>query len=104
MWASCIHMNDVACLCTTGGTQRLPRVVGIGKAKELIFTAKVLSGQEAAIIGLVEEAVPQNSDSDAAYLKALQIAKEISSKVILCLHATHVCQTSTLFDFRVQLQ
>lgn len=63
-----------------GGTQRLPRVVGIGKAKQLIFTAKVLSGLDAANIGLVEEAVPQNSDSNAAYLKALEIAKEISSK------------------------
>ena len=65
----------------TGGTQRLPRVVGMGKAKQLIFTAKVLSGQEAVEIGLVEEAVPQNGDSNAAYLKALEIAKEISSKV-----------------------
>lgn len=30
-----------------GGTQRLPRVVGVAKAKELIFTAKVLDGAQA---------------------------------------------------------
>jgi methylglutaconyl-CoA hydratase len=34
-----------------GGTQRLPRLVGVGKAKELIFTAKRLSAAEAANIG-----------------------------------------------------
>ena len=72
-----------------GGTQRLPRLVGIGKAKELIFTAKVITGQEALEIGLVEHVVEQNSDSNAAYLKALEIAKDIQSKVGLLLH--HWC-------------
>lgn len=65
----------------SGGTQRLPRLVGIGKAKELIFTAKVLSGTEAAEIGLVEHVVKQNEDGNAAYLKALEIAREILTKV-----------------------
>lgn len=64
-----------------GGTQRLPRLVGIGKAKELIFTAKVLTGSEAYDIGLVEHAVEQNSEGNAAYLKALEIAREIGTKV-----------------------
>ena len=59
----------------------MPRLIGIGKAKELIFTAKVLTGTEAAEIGLVEQAVEQNSDGNAAYLKALEIAREISTKV-----------------------
>ena len=71
------HMHTHA----TGGTQRLPRLVGIGKAKELIFSAKILTGAEAAEIGLVEQVVPQNDTSDAAYLKAMEIAKEICSKV-----------------------
>ena len=66
-----------------GGTQRLPRLVGIGKGKELIFTAKVLSGAEAGEIGLVEHAVEQNEDGNAAYLKALEISREILSKVKL---------------------
>lgn len=66
---------------TLGGTQRLPRLVGIGKAKELIYTARVCSGKEAGEIGLVEHTVPQNENGDAAYLKALEIAQQIALRV-----------------------
>jgi len=41
-----------------GGTQRLPRLVGLRKAKELLFTGRWLSGAEAAACGLVLKAVP----------------------------------------------
>lgn len=58
-------------------------MVGLGKAKELIFTAKVLTGQEAAQIGLVEHVVSQNGTFDAAYEKALEIAKAIIGNVRL---------------------
>ena len=71
-------------LSSSGGTQRLPRLVGEAKAKELIFTARVLSGEEAAEIGLAEYAVPQNAAGDAAFQKALEIAKEIATKVARC--------------------
>ena len=65
----------------TGGTQRLPKLVGAGKAKQMIFTAQVVTGREAHAIGLVEELVPDNEVRNAAYLKALEIAMEIGTKV-----------------------
>ena len=68
------------CVCL-GGTQRLPKLIGAGKAKQMIFTAQVVSGAEAHEMGLVEEVVPANEESNAAYLKALEIALEIGSKV-----------------------
>lgn len=41
-----------------GMTQRLQQLVGLRKAKEMSFTAQTISGREAAIIGLVNRAVP----------------------------------------------
>lgn len=60
-----------------GGSQRLPRLVGIGLAKELIFTGRQIEGTQAFQIGLVNEAVPQNAEGNSAYKKALELAHEI---------------------------
>jgi methylglutaconyl-CoA hydratase len=56
-----------------GGTQRLPRLVGKGRAKELIFTARRIDAIEALEIGLVEYTVPVASLMD----KALEMAGQI---------------------------
>jgi len=69
--------TKLAIIPGAGGTQRLPRVVGAAKAKELIFTAAMLNGDEAADIGLANYSVPQNENGDAAYQKSLEIAEKI---------------------------
>ncbi|XP_041861758.1 enoyl-CoA hydratase domain-containing protein 2, mitochondrial isoform X3 [Melanotaenia boesemani] len=60
-----------------GGSQRLPRMVGITLAKELIFTGRRLGGETALEMGLVNRAVQQNQTGDAAYGEALSLAREI---------------------------
>ncbi|KOC65835.1 Enoyl-CoA hydratase domain-containing protein 2, mitochondrial [Habropoda laboriosa] len=60
-----------------GGTQRLPRIIGTAKAKELIYTSRLVDGEQAMKIGLVNQVVPQNKSGDAAYQAALTIAREI---------------------------
>lgn len=69
--------TKLAIIPGAGGTQRLPRIVGAAKAKELIFTAAIIDGKEGEDIGLVNYVVPQNETRDAAYLRSVELAKKI---------------------------
>ncbi|XP_078070486.1 methylglutaconyl-CoA hydratase, mitochondrial [Mustelus asterias] len=68
--------TKLAIIPGAGGTQRLPRIIGVSLAKELIFSGRVLDGAEAKAIGLVSHAVEQNEAGDAAYHRGLSLAKE----------------------------
>ncbi|XP_015450771.1 enoyl-CoA hydratase domain-containing protein 2, mitochondrial isoform X3 [Pteropus alecto] len=68
----------LACdLRVAGGTQRLPRCLGVALAKELIFTGRRLSGEQAQALRLVNHAVAQNEEGNAAYHRARELAQEI---------------------------
>ncbi|HWT90387.1 MAG TPA: crotonase/enoyl-CoA hydratase family protein [Solirubrobacterales bacterium] len=58
-----------------GGTQRLPRVVGMGRAMEMILTGRPVEAEEARRIGLVNELVEPGRHLD----RALELAERIAS-------------------------
>lgn len=58
-----------------GGTQRLARAIGLSKAKELIYTAEVISADEAYRCGLVSKVVEPEELLDSAMNLARKIAK-----------------------------
>ena len=67
--------TSLAIIPGAGGTQRLPRIVGIAKAKELIFTARRIDAKTALEIGLVNQVVEPAELMPAALELAREIAK-----------------------------
>jgi methylglutaconyl-CoA hydratase len=65
--------TSLAIIPGAGGTQRLPRLIGASRAKELIFTARRLQAEEAGRLGVVDRVVPAGQ----ALESALALAREI---------------------------
>lgn len=73
-----------------GGTQRLPRIVGLGRALDLVLTGRAIDAREAERIGLVDRVV----EDGAALEAALGLAAEIAEHPWACVLADR----ASLFD------
>jgi len=58
-----VNLGTIPCF---GGTQRLSRLIGVGRAKELIYTGRQVTADEALSIGLVNKVVPSDNLIDEA--------------------------------------
>jgi enoyl-CoA hydratase/carnithine racemase len=69
-----------------GGTQRLPRLVGQAKAKDIIYSGRFVAADEALQIGLADVVVPQ----DEVYTKAAEIAARYAKGPLIALRAAKI--------------
>lgn len=70
-----------------GGTQRLARLIGPTRAKDLIFTGRQVRADEALALGLVDEVVPNDEMLDRAIDRAAALAKGAVTAQALAKHA-----------------
>lgn len=70
---------------SAGGSWRLPRLVGLGRAKELIYTGRIVRAEEAAAWGLFESVVEADARAEA-----LRLAAQIASNSPLAVQVAKV--------------
>jgi enoyl-CoA hydratase/carnithine racemase len=75
-----------------GGTVRLPRVVGLGRALDLILTGRAVGAQEALAMGLVSRVVPNGQSREAAEA----LARELAELPQACLRSDRVSACESL--------
>jgi len=69
-----------------GGTWRLPRLIGLGRAKELIFTGRILEAEEAYALGIFERL----ADAGQALKTATELARQIATNAPLAVQVAKV--------------
>jgi enoyl-CoA hydratase len=83
-----VRESRIAMVADVGTLQRLPRLIGDGPARELIFTGCDIDAARARVIGLVNDVLP---DRDTLFAKARQVAEEIAANSPLAVQgAKHV--------------
>ncbi|MBN4069971.1 MAG: crotonase [Alkaliphilus sp.] len=78
------------------GTQRLPRLVGLGVAKELLYSGKMIDANEAYRIGLANKVVPVEDLLNEVNVLAKQIAKPATYAVQMCKKAVNTGMSTDL--------
>jgi len=79
-----------------GGTQRLPRLVGVGKAKELIFTGDMIGAAEAHRLGLVNQICPSDKLEEIVMSMAKRMARQSPLVVKWAKKAINMSQETSL--------
>lgn len=81
-----------------GSTQRLPRRIGEQRAKELIWSARWLSGQEAAAIGLAFRSVPLSQLGEAIETVLVELRRRPRATIAVVKRAIHAGRDIELVD------
>lgn len=81
-----------------GGTQRLPRLVGIAKAYELVLGGEMITAQEAHRIGLVNRVYPQDELVAATVAFASALAAKAPLALTACLEAVQISGDTSLLE------
>jgi enoyl-CoA hydratase/carnithine racemase len=84
----------VGAFASGSGTQRLPRLVGRGRALDLLLTGRIIDAAEALEIGLVEYVTPDNELVD----RAVSLAAQIAANAAPAVSATKCCVNTGLRD------
>ena len=69
----------------------LPRIIGISKAAELMYTGRILNAKEALEFGLVSQVVPDD--------KLMDVAKELAEEILLCAPVSVALTKRMLYQF-----
>ena len=87
-----------------GGTQRLPQLVGKGKAMEMIMTGAMISAEEAKQWGLVNYVVPQGELLDLCESLAAKISKNSSVAISKAIKAVNANFTNCVNGYSVEIE
>ena len=87
-----------------GGTQRLAQLVGKGKANELIFTAGMISADEAFRCGLVNSVVEQDALMETAMKMASKILRNSPMAIRAAIRAVNAGYTSGVNGYEVEIE
>lgn len=85
-----------------GGTQRLPKLVGKGRAAQMIFSAEMISAQRAFEIGLVNEVVHQEELLEKTKAIASKIAQNSSVAIEKAIEAINSSDTKEGFEIEIK--